>query len=83
MKFTDKEKALAKQESFEELDKLVPPKEIDERNFYHYCVNKPLYVILEFLLQEFDLKNVMLPNVGGILLAIEISSRVQKGLTFV
>jgi hypothetical protein len=56
MKFTDKEKARAKQELLDELDKFVTPREIDERIFHHYCENKSEDTIIMYIMQEFDLK---------------------------
>lgn len=56
MKFSDKEKILARQELRKEFDSFVPPAEIDERIFYHYCENKSVDVIIQLIMKEFDAK---------------------------
>lgn len=54
--FSDQDKTEAFQELQEEFDSFKPPKEIDERIFYHFCENKSVSEIIELIQQEFDTK---------------------------
>lgn len=56
MKFSEKDKAKALQELQDEWDSFRPPREIDERIFYHFCENKSFDQIVELICKEFEAK---------------------------